>query len=105
MAKSIGPTRVGLSNDNVELRRARSQVHRAHYQIGNYSSQHSAVLERLGRTHALVAETRAVAIIEDIQSQVYERRTAAAWKSINEFCGRKPTPLSCNKACSIDYVK
>ena len=102
LPKSIGPTRVRLWNDNVELRRARSQVQRAHYQFGNYSSQHSAALERLDRTHALVAETRAVAIIDDIQSQIYERRSAAAWKSINEFCGRKSTPLSCIKACSID---
>ena len=45
-----------------------------------------------------------MAIIDDIQSQIYERRTAAAWKSINEFCGRKSTPLICNKASSIDEV-
>ena len=46
-----------------------------------------------------------MAIIDDIQSQIYERRTAAAWKSINEFSGRKSTPLSCIKASSIDQVK
>ena len=46
-----------------------------------------------------------MAIIDDIQSQIYERRTAAAWKSINEFRGRKSTPLSCIKASSIDQVK
>ena len=46
-----------------------------------------------------------MAIIDDIQSQVYERRTAAAWKSINELCGRKLTPLSCIKASSIDQVR
>ena len=42
-------------------------------------------LERLDRTHAMAA-------INNIQSQIYKRRTAAAWKSINEFCGRKSTP-------------
>ena len=51
-----------------------------------------------------------MAIIDDIQSQIYERRTAAAWKSmawksINEFYRRKSTPLSCIKASSIDQVK
>ena len=30
---------------------------------------------------------------------------AAAWKSINEFYGRKSTPMSCIKASSIDQVK
>ena len=44
-------------------------------------------------------------IIDDIQSQINERRTASARKSINEFCGRKSTPLSCIKASSIDQVK
>ena len=47
----------------------------------------------------------ALAIIDDIQSQIYERRTAAAWKSIHEFGGRKSAPLSCIKASSIDEVK
>ena len=46
-----------------------------------------------------------MAIIDGIQSQLYERRTAAAWKSINEFCGCNSTPLSCFKASSIDQVK
>ena len=46
-----------------------------------------------------------MAIIDDIQSQIYERRTAAAWKSINEFCGRRSTPLDCFKASSIYQVK
>ena len=46
-----------------------------------------------------------MAIIDDIQSQIYEHRTTAAWKSINEFCGRKSTPLSCIKASSIDQIK
>ena len=46
-----------------------------------------------------------MAIIDDIQSQIYERRTAAAWKSLNEFCGRNSAPLSCIKASSIDQVK
>ena len=44
-------------------------------------------------------------IIDDIQSQIYERRTAAKWKSLNEFCGRKSTPLSCIAASLIDEVK
>ena len=47
----------------------------------------------------------AMAIIDDIQSQIYERRTDVAWKSINEFCGRKSTPLSCIKASSIYQLK
>ena len=34
-----------------------------------------------------------------------ERRTAAAWKSINELCGRKSTPLRCIRASSIDQEK
>ena len=46
-----------------------------------------------------------MAIINNTLSQIYERRTAAAWKSINEFCGRRSTPLSCIKASSIDQVK
>ena len=46
-----------------------------------------------------------MAIIDDTQLQIYERRTAAAWKSMNEFCGHKSTPLSCIKASSIDQVK
>ena len=92
-------------NNSIELRKARSQVQRAHHKFGKYSSQHSAALERLDRSNAFVAEMHAVAIIDDIQSQIYERRTAAAWTSINEFCGRKSTPLSCIKASSIDQVK
>ena len=44
-------------------------------------------------------------IIKDIQSQIYERRFAAAWKSINEFCRRMSTPLSCIKDSLIDKVK
>ena len=80
-------------------------MQRVHHKFCKYSSQHSAALERLYRTHAFVAETHAMAIIDDIQSQIYERRTAAAWKSINELCGRKSTPLSCIKASSIDQVK
>ena len=52
-----------------------------------------------------MAETHAMAIIDDIHSQIYERRTAAAWKPINGLCGRKSTPLSCIKASSMDQVK
>ena len=44
-------------------------------------------------------------IIDDIQSKVNERRTAAAWKSINELCGRMFNPLSCIKDSLIDQVK
>ena len=43
----------------------------------------------------------AMAIIDDIQSQIYERRIDVAWKSLNELCGRKSTPLSFIKAISI----
>ena len=103
--KSIVQTRFRSWNNNVELRKARSQARRAHHKFGRYSSQHSAALERLDRTNAFVAETHAMTIIDDIQSQIYERRTAAAWKTINEFCGRKSNPLSCIKASSIDQVK
>ena len=46
-----------------------------------------------------------MAIIDDIQSQIYERRTSAAWKSINELSGHKLTPLSYVKASSIEQVK
>ena len=46
-----------------------------------------------------------MAIIDDIQSQIYERRRAAALKSINELYGRKSAPLICIKASSIDQVK
>ena len=105
LPKSIAPTRVRSWNSNVELRKARSQVQRAHHKFGNYSSQHSAALERLDRTHAFVAEMHAMEIIDDIQSQIYEYRTTAAWKSINELCGRKSTSLSCIKAILIDQVK
>ena len=105
LPKSIAPTRVRSRNNNVELRKARSQVQRVHHKFGKYSSQHSAALERLDRAHAFKAETYAMAIINNIQPQIYEQRTAAAWKSINEFCGRKSTPLSCVKASSIDQVK
>ena len=105
LPQSIAPSRVRSWNNSVELRKARSRVQNAHHKFGKYSSQHSAALERLDRTHAFVAETHAMAIIDDIQSQIYERRTAAAWKSINEFCGRRSTPLSCIKASSIDQVK
>ena len=105
LPKSIAPTRVRSWNNNEELREDRSQVQRAHHKFGKYSSQHSAALERLDRTHAFVAETHAMAIIDDIHSQIYELRTAAAWKSINEFCGRKSTLLSCIKASSIDQAK
>ena len=105
LPKSITPTRVRSWNSKVEFRKSRSQVQRVHHIFGNYSSQHSAALERLDRTHAFVAETRAMAIMDDIQSQNYEHRTAAAWKLINEFWGRKSTPLSCIKASSIDQVK
>ena len=52
-----------------------------------------------------MAETHAMAIIDDIQSQIYERRTAAACKSINKLCSRKSTPLSCIKVNSIDEVE
>ena len=45
-----------------------------------------------------------MAIINDIQSQIYERRTATAWKSVDEFCRRKLSPLSCTKASSINEV-
>ena len=105
LPKSIAPTRARSWSNNVELRKARSLVQRAHHKFGKYSSQHSAALERLDCTHAFVAETHAMAIIDDIQPQIYERRTAATWKSINELCGRKSTPLSCIKASSIDQVK
>ena len=46
-----------------------------------------------------------MAIMDDILSQMYERRQAAALKSINEPSGRRSTPLSCIKACSVDEVK
>ena len=105
LPKSIAPTRVRSWNNNVELRKASSQVQRAHHEFGKYSSQHSAGLERIDYTHAFVAETHAMAIIDDIQSQIYERRIAAAWKTTNEFCVRKLTPLSCVKSCSIDQVR
>ena len=77
LPKSIGPTRVRSWNNNVELRKSRSQVQRAQHKYGKYSSQHSPAIERLDRTHAFVAETHAMAIFTDIQSQIYERRTAA----------------------------
>ena len=105
LPKSIAPIRVRSRNNNVELRKARCQVLRAHHKFGKYSSLHSAAIVRLCRTHAFMAEKHAMAIIDDIQSQIYERRTAAAWKSINEFCGRKSTLLSCIKASSIDQIK
>ena len=46
-----------------------------------------------------------MALVDDMQSQIYERVTAAAWKSINEFCVRKSTSLCCIKASSIDQAK
>ena len=46
-----------------------------------------------------------MAIIDDIQSQIYERRTAEAWKSINMFCESKSNPMSCIKSSSIGEVK
>ena len=67
LPKSIGLTRVRSRNNNVDLRKARSQVQRTHHKPSKYSSQHSAALERLDRTHAFVAETHAMAIIDDIQ--------------------------------------
>ena len=76
-----------------------------HHEVGKYSLQHSAAIERIDCTHAFETETHAMAKIDDIQLQVYERSTAAAWKSINKFCGRKSTLLSCMKASSIDHVK
>ena len=74
LPKSIAPTRVRSWNKNVELRKVWSQVQRAHHKFGKYSSQHTAALERLDRTHAFLAETCAMAIIDNIQSQIYERR-------------------------------
>ena len=44
-------------------------------------------------------------MIDDIQSQIYESRTAAASKSVNELYGRRSTPMSCIKANLIDQVK
>ena len=105
LSKSIAPTHVRLWNNNIELRKAKSQVQRMHPKFGKYSSQHSAALEKLDHTHAIVAEMHALAIIGDIHSHICERRTAAAWKSINEFCERKSTPLSCIKSSSIDKIK
>ena len=105
LRRSIVPTRVRSWNKNVKLRKARSQVQRAHHKYGRYSSQHSAALETLDRTDAFVAETHSMAMIDEIQSQIFERRTAAAWKSTNKFCERKLTPLSCIKASSINQVK
>ena len=102
MPRSIAPTCVRSWYNNVELRKARSQVPSVHHNFDKYSSQHSAALERLDRTHAFVVEMLAMAMIDEIQSQIYERRTAVAWKSLNEFYGRKSTPLSCIKAISID---
>ena len=67
LPKSIASTRVRSWNNNEEFRNPRSQVQRAHQKIGKYSSQHSAALERQDRTHAFVAETHAMAIIDDIQ--------------------------------------
>ena len=66
-------------NNKVELQKAICLVPGAHHKFGKYSSQHSAGLERLDRTHAFVAETHTMPIIDDIQSQIYERRTTAAW--------------------------
>ena len=48
---------------------------------------------------------RAMAIIDEIWPQIYQRKTAAAWKSINELCGRMSTPFSCIKASLIDQAK
>ena len=39
--------------------------------------------DAISATHVFVAETHAMAIIDDIQSQIYERRTAAAWKPMS----------------------
>ena len=86
----------------MELRKASSQVMRAHHKFAKYSSLNSATIEILDRTHVIVAETHTMALVKDIQSQIYERRTAAEWKSINELCERKSTPLSCIKASLID---
>ena len=66
LPKSIAPNHVRSRNNNVELQKHRSHVQRAHHIFGKYCSQHSAVFERLHRTHAFVAETRAMAIIDDI---------------------------------------
>ena len=44
-------------------------------------------------------------IINDIQSLISKRRTAVGWKSINEFWGRKSTPLRCINASSFGKVK
>ena len=41
----------------------------------------------------------------EIDSHKSTNVETAAWKSINEFCGRKSTPLSCIKASFIDEVK
>ena len=67
LPKSIATTRVRSWNNNVELRKAMCQVQRAHHKFGKYSSQHSAAIDGLDRTHAFVAETHAMAIIDDIQ--------------------------------------
>ena len=89
----------------MELRKTRNLVQRAHHEFGKHSSQHSAAIERLDLTHAYVAEAHAIAIIDDIQSQIYERITAAALKSLIESCGRKSTLLSCIIVSSIVQVE
>ena len=101
LPKSIAPNGVGSWNNNIELRKARNQFQREHHKFFKYSSQHSAAFERFGRTHAFVAETHTMVIIDVIQSQTYERRTAAAWKSINELCGRMSTALSSIKPVQL----
>ena len=60
LPKSIAPNRVRSWNNNVEPRKARSQVQRVHHKFGKYSSQHSAALERPDPTHVFVAETYAM---------------------------------------------
>ena len=92
-------------DNNVEMQKARSWVQRAHHAFGKHSSQHSAALERLRRTHAFVAETHVVVVNDDLQTQIYECRTAANWMSINEVCGRKSEPWAASMPVRLTNKK
>ena len=72
------PTRFRSCYSNVERRKAIHRGQRLHHKLCKCSSLHSEALDRYDCAHAF----------DDIQSQIYERRTVAACKSINEFCER-----------------
>ena len=91
--------------NNPALLYSRRSVQSALDKFGRNSTEHIAAIATHEDLHRVLAEKTANEIIDEISLRTHQCKAAAAWKAINRLCCRKPKPLNCLAAKSIEDRK